>query len=271
MILGPRTDPAFVYQDISVARTTAYSISGTNANFFRYPIKMRDGLRLGLRYLVIQIWHRFGDPIGLSLNIKTMNQGVVKFVFSTVERRNQSIPVRNQVKIQMERIEHDVWVNLSFDLAWIVKNFVPGDTFECLQSMEIGPSCLIRWIFASGTQLSPDQAGKDLPRAARFIGSIRCVTVLISELAGPEARPREIPRPGRSARRTSGPIPLALPPMSIDDNPFEVRGYGKRVARTVSSDSSPSREGEEELELVLMEGLNCYYCPDNQRYYQVDK
>ena len=27
---------------------------------------------------------------------------------------------------------------------------------------------------------------------------------------------------------------------------------------------------EEELELVYVEALKCYYCPNNQQYYQID-
>jgi Holliday junction resolvase-like predicted endonuclease len=278
-ILGPRVDPAFVYQDVTTARTTAYSISGTNAKFFRYPVKMSDPLKIGLRYLVIQIFHRASDTICLSLNIKTMNHETVKFTFSTIERKKQSRAMRMQAKIQIERIESDIWVNLCFDMVSIVRKYWAGGAFECLQSIEIAPTCLIRWIFATATQLNPDQAGEDLPRSIQFVGGIPSSTVLISESSAvssvPHAKVRLPARPPVSGGKSIDNQPLS------SENPFEVRGYGTRrpsdVGRTdketafsASVSGNPGNE-EEELELVMIDALNCYYCPSNQRYYQIDE
>jgi hypothetical protein len=295
-ILGPRTDPAFPYEHISNARTTAYSITTASPNKFRYPVKMSDHLDISMRYLVVQLFHKVSDPINISLNIRNTGNVVFKFSFSTVERKNRPPLSRSATKIQLDRIPDGIWVNLCFDLEYLVSRHRPGSAFESLQSIEIAPTCLIRWIFANSSELKPELEGQDIPNQLKFVGGIKSVTVLFSERCENKAEKKaqtplgdpggKSKLPVRRAKTGSGVLGakgqrIHVPMFEADfesdsneDDSDETAFLGAppsdRLADLNVRREIPENE-EEELELVFIEALNCYYCPNNQQYYQLDE
>lgn len=290
VILGPGIDSTIVYKRDNHAGSTAYNISGTAARF-KYPEKMSDSLDITMRYLVIQVFHNAGDPVNINLNIKNTSGTMMKFMFSTDERKNELKSPRQSVRIPLKKIPGDEWVNICIDLEYVMSKHWPGVQFECLQSIEIVPPCLIGWIFANTMAIRADKHGCDLPRKFRFIGNINQKTVLYAE----KTRKSRIPQLCQSARKKTAASPankdragvVSTPPVeqprtfeddflgdseedSDDGNAF--MGCKPTVNREEPNvqNGLPNDE-EEELELVFIEALNCYYCPNNQQYYKIDE
>jgi hypothetical protein len=208
-----------------------------------------------MRFLVIQIFHRASDSVNISLDVRTTAGAVFRLAFGGGDRR---LPSSSKKAIPLDDIPADIWVNLCFDLEVLVPKYEPGCNFVSLEAIEIAPTCLIRWVFESRTPLSPDQRGRDLPNRFK-LASIRSETIVVAH--APETpkgqRKSGIPirRPSRKKDAEGGPKSMG---MSFEDD-FE-------------GDEDPPQlpvGEEEELELVYIEVLGCYYCPNNQKYYQI--
>jgi hypothetical protein len=280
-------------------RTTAYPVSGTN---LRFPVRMNDKLDITLPFLTIQIFHKASDPINISLHIQNATRTVFKFNCTTHERKNLNGAGRSSTAVPLGSIPADIWVNLCFDLRYLVSTYSPGAEFESLQRIEIGSTCLIHWLFASSFGLQPEASGRDLPNKFKYTGGLESTTVLVGEGVPARAsrksripvRPQEMKRrPGtglshskakekklkqcRSERVTPTVFnddPVA--PIVIDDD-FDNESEDELLkivevdVNAVSIKRKVGDDDEEELELVLIDGLGCYYCPANQQYYQIDE
>lgn len=294
-ILGPGIDPTIVYKRDNHARTTAYNISGATARF-KYPEKMSDSLDVTMRYLVIQVFHKAGDHVNINLNIKNTSNIMMKFMFSTDERKNELKSPRQSVHIPLEKIPGDEWVNICFDLEYIMAKYWAGSQFECLQSIEIVPPCLIGWIFAIPLAIKPSNQGRDVPKKFRFIGNIEQKTVLFAE----KPRKSRIPQLSQSSHKKSSVSPVEkgragtaatptttkqprMAPATFEDDFLDdseedsddgdaFMGGPPSVNRDdLNVQSGLPNNEEEELELVYIEALKCYYCPNNQQYYQIEE
>jgi hypothetical protein len=285
-ILGPRTNRSIVYKHIINARSTAYPISGSSGDNLRIPLSANDQLDITMPFLVIQIFHKANDPVNISLSMQNTTKAIFKFNFTTAERKNPSISSNTSANILLSNVPADCWTNLCFDLRHAVSNHWAGSEFESLQRIEIAPTCLIHWVFSSTTLIG------DLPNRFRFTGGVESVTVTVGEGVTPrssrknriESIPSQALKLKRNAIKTSGKKtkrkrgsesstkPKKAPQVFEDD--FDIADeIAAPPAKDVNAMSLKRRlpEGEEEeLELVFIEHLGCYYCPNNQLYYEID-
>lgn len=56
-----------------------------------------------------------------------------------------------------------------------------------------------------------------------------------------------------------------------EDSDDVIMGAADVDVNAVSIKRKVGDDEEEELELVFIDGLGCYYCPVNQQYYQIDE
>jgi hypothetical protein len=232
---------------------------------------MTDSLIWTMPFLVIQLYSRSSDAVNINLHIRNTARDSFKFCFTTVERRNPTRASKMSTIIPLEKVPHDIWVNLCFDLGLIVRRHWPVSdaVFESLQGIEITPPCMIRWLFVIQNPLRPDSAGQDLPQQVRFSGGIESTTVLIGDTF-----PRLL---GRSpTAKVASPRPSGHAQGRSDHKAQERIANGQQSDDETDLDvfhvETPGGKSEEEgeLTLVFIDTLGCYYCPDNQRYYQID-
>ena len=288
LIVGPGTDKdKYPYQWDQKARVTAYSITGGAT--FHHQITSPD--TASMPFLVIQIFHKANDHVRINLGVSTSREPEVVLTFSTDVRAT----ARNSgpgTKITLPKIPDNKWVNICFDLDGLVVLSCPGETFQSLNFIEIRPSCLIRHIFSMTKGLKPGSEAKDVPNKFKIPDN---VTVRVARNASPKMRKvhsqglqkKMGPKPGQKRAKT-GANPEKKPPTQEavnssfgDDFDDEEEDDDSDEAFSGAPPSQldlpeldfkrrlPENE-EEELELVYIEVLNCYYCPNNQQYYQID-
>ena len=284
------------YEYLTNARTTAFNICGGKS--FRYPENIADQLGIQMKYFVLQIFHKANDPVTFTLTILNTKNTVMKFSLSTLVRKHQQLitskPTTRAIKVHIPTIPHDEWVNLCVDLEYIVMKNAPGDSFDSLLSFEIFPTCLIRNVFASPNPLRPEVNGQDLPNKFKYTG-LKSTTILIAENApksnsksriplrsqGAKVKPKIAPpkpkRPKTVIETEKEPIEDDFDEGALydeedtDDENGAFMGSPPKINKTdLNIQNSLPENEEEELELVFIEALNCYYCPNNQQYYQID-
>lgn len=290
-ILGPKTDREVIYRYSDVTRLNAYEIGGINR--FQYKPSLPGKQSITRRYFVVQIFKRAADSPTVSVQVQGTNHQTHRFSFSSAVRTSQRN--KQQIGIIQLDIPSNVWVNLCIDLETVVAQNWEGQSYDSLVSFEINPVCFIRWVFATDECLSPEAMGSDLPRDVLYTGNIRNETVVIPTVPTPRQHMRGSGIPTRSGGRTRPPAQLdgrrprsgnQLPPKRgiitttdrpetynprADDTDDESEeGAFDEVLPGVTLQTKLPEDEEEELELVYIEGLGCYYCPSNQQYYQLD-
>jgi hypothetical protein len=274
-ILGPSTDPHFIYKDSAIARTLSYSVAGSSAKLFRLPRNLTDSLDIALRHLIVQVFYRSSDPVNINLYLRMATQDIFKFCFTTQERKNPTHSSKTSTQIHLGTVPRDIWVNLCFDLESVAAKYWSDSVFEALQQLEIPSSCLIRWIYASAVTLRSDLSGQDLPAGMRLTGGIESVTVNIPEqpLAVPLRNPPRspAPKPNRPKLKLAGRPKKAQPPNDAYEDDSEPDAFEGESPSKSALHSPAVHSEEEDLELVYIEPLGCYYCPSNQQYYQMDE
>ena len=284
MILGPGTDKECPYQFDRKAGTTAFSITGAST-FHRASPDIAS-----MPFLVIQIFHKANDQVRINLGVSTTKEpDEVKILSFSTDIRATRRASGPHARITLQRIPDNKWVNICFDLDTLVVQSCPGETFQALKFIEIHPSCLIRHIFAMTKTLKPENEGKDVPNKFRTPDS---VTVCVSRNASPKSRKvhsqglhkkAEMPSPKRAK---TGAKPEKKPTTQesfgddfiLSDDDEEDDDSGEAFSGAPPQMDLPELDvkrrlpenEEEELELVYIEVLNCYYCPNNQQYYQID-
>lgn len=301
VILGPnRSLKTTKFEHIANARTTAYKIS--RGNNFIYSDHSSEPLNLQMRYFVVQIFHKAGDPVTINLTMKTAKESEETiFSFSTSNRATQQRSSSNMVNVKLATVPPDEWVNVCIDLEYTVIKNLPDSAFVSLTNFEINPTCLIRFVFTVPTPLRPENNGIDLPNKTRFQG-LKSQTVLYAENVPKTSKPRN---PGRSqglvTKQTKSPLKQKRPKTAASNEKSSSRTPETKFENSLPSKNKafddeeedsdddafigsepvitnedinvqnglPENE-EEELELVYVEALKCYYCPNNQQYYQID-
>lgn len=306
LILGPnRPFKTTKYEHIANARTTAYKIS--RGNNFIYSEHSTEPLNLQMRYFIVQIFHKAGDPVTLNLTMKTANESdETVFSFSTSNRVSQqqrnAATSQNIVNVKLSSVPPDEWVNLCIDLEYAVLKNLPDSAFAALTNFEINPTCLIRFVFTTPFPLRPENNGVDLPNKTRYQG-LKSQTVLYAENTSKSLRSRN---PGRSqgsmTKQTKSPLKPKRPNTaasnkkpksdtfekieqnmantepnfndeedSDDDDDEAFIGSEPKIPKDdIDVQNGLPDDEEEELELVYVDALKCYYCPNNQKYYQID-
>lgn len=287
LIVGPGTDKdKYPYVWDQKARVTAYAVTG--ASTFHHNITSPD--IASMPFLVIQIFHKANDHVRINLGISTSREPEVVLSFSTDIRATgrQSGP---GTRITLQKIPDNKWVNVCFDLDGLVVQSCPGETFQSLNFIEIRPSCLIRHIFSMTKALKPGNEAKDVPNKFKIPDN---VTVRVARNASPKTRKvhsqglqKKVGIPSQKRAKT-GANPEKKPTTQgavatfnddfIDDDEEEDDSDEAFSGAPPSQLDLPELDfkrrlpenEEEELELVYIEVLNCYYCPNNQQYYQID-
>jgi hypothetical protein len=264
-ILGPPPDnAAFHYESIPTARTVSYAItSGTG------PLShsVRPNIPR-LRCLVVQLIHRVGDPVLITVSVRNTGGTTFTLPFCSHGRRTPTTPKKSN-GIMIDEVPPDRWINICFDIPSLVLRHQPGCTYEGIDSIEIGPTCVIRWIFLTKNLLAPSAKGSDLPNPFKFMGTLASETVVVTEGVSTPKRSR-IPvlvRPRvDGGRKTEDQTPSRT--MSFEDDFIvdEMEPFDGTPPASIEDHGE-----EEELELVYIDALACYYCPNNQKYYQVDE
>lgn len=298
IIIGPKGPLKTIkFEYIGNARSIGYKISGTKSLI--YAEHSSKPLNLTMKFFVIQIFHKAGDPVTLNLTIRTSNNTDSIFSLSTSPKLSKASSSQNFIPVKLPLIPPDEWVNICIDLEYIVFKYLPEVAFSSLTNFEVCPTCIIINVFALTFPLKPENSGNDLPNKTKII-SLKSQTVLIAENA-PKSKVRN---PGKSqGSTTKPPKPLLKPkrpktfidntqdktPVTFEDdfiNTQELNGQDDddtdddddaftgtqpHITRDdINVHNGLPENEEEELELVFIEALNCYYCPNNQQYYQID-
>jgi hypothetical protein len=262
-LLGPPPDnSSFHYEFITNARIAACSIT-TSTGPLQYTLP--PGVP-SLRFLVIQLFHKVSDSVSITLSIRNTAGTTFSLAFYSPGRRAATVTKPRNSRIVIDEIP-DRWTNICFDLEGLVARYQPGCAYEVLEALEIAPTCFIRWVFLVKAALVPGAKGSDLPNPFKFGGTLESETVVVSEGAKRKSRipvlgqgARVIhPRVGGSARQEDG---VGSKGIVFEDDFLLDDGDEETPAK--------DHREEEELELVFLEALGCYYCPENQKYYQID-
>lgn len=301
-ILGPNLSKEVKYE--SFAGTQAYTITAKNARF-RYPFSISDSLKFSNKFLVFQVYKRIGENVNITLNMKSDTEELLKvqFLSSTRNTRASQTLIADSLDIP-----DNTWTNICFDLEYIAGKYFSGNVYKSVVSFEIMPTIHIRWVFAVPYQIHEENSGSDLPESTKFNG-LSSKTILIGErreqvTTTPKERVSRIPIrrkiPATSSgknrlsndKETTGKAqtaaqPVARPKKTIkphtatakvasqsesEDEEDDDEAFGTRQSKpVVEVQQNDQDSNEEELELVYIDALQCYYCPSNQQYYQVDE
>ncbi|EAX96350.1 hypothetical protein TVAG_066470 [Trichomonas vaginalis G3] len=282
-ILGPNLLKDMKYE--TFAGTASYTIS-TKVTRFKYPNSLTDSLKISNKFIVFQIYKRIGENVCIVLNMKNDNDDTLKVQFAG---QTKSVRTSQSITSDIIDVPDNTWTNVCFDLEYIMSKYFDNNVFKSLVSFEIIPTCHIRNVFSIPFQLLPENNGNDLPDAVKYNG-LSSVTILVGERREQTSQKertsripirRKIPATpqyNRAQHTVEDTKPAAFTKKIEDDSEEE--------EETESSDafgSSPSKQlfqtpntpdiddSEEEMELIYLEALGCYYCPSNQQYYQVDE
>lgn len=281
-ILGPNLVKDMKYE--TFAGTTSYTIS-TKVTRFRFPYSLSESLKISNKFIVFQIYKRIGENVCINLNMKNDNDDVVKVQFA-----GQAKNVRTSQTVTTDTIDvpDNTWTNICFDLEYIMSKYFDNNVFKSLVSFEIMPTCHIRYVFAIPYQLIPENNAADLPEVVRYNG-LSSMTILIGERREQtvtKERTSRIPirrkTPATSQYSHVRPVedtkPAAftktVPDDSDDEEDTESEdAFGTTPTRKLfsSQNNQDLDDSEEEMELIYLDALGCYYCPSNQQYYQIDE
>jgi len=265
-IIGPNFSTGIKYEYSSFAKTYGLSITSPKFTSFRYPLQISESLHMVNKFIVIQVFHKIGDNFTIALHLRNTENAQIKFVISTTPRSISKI--NSKTVIQIIEIPPNKWVNICFDLDFVVSKNWPDNSFSSLTHIEVTPSCLLRWMFSSTIPLKQESCGKDLPSFAGFNG-LDSQTILLSEKV--TSRISKIPvrkktpnTPTRS--RPSKPIPIIIPE---EEDSLDEKVFSSEPPSPIKPDIQMTEE--EELELVFIDAIGCYYCPSNQQYYHIEE
>ena len=257
-ILGPNLNPILKYEHNSKSNTLCLHLTSNKTNSIKIPSTINENLKISNKFLIIQLFHNLSENFSIILNIKNINDQILKIVFSSTIR-NSTKSLFNSIQCHIE-IDNNTWVNICFDLEGIITKFFPGNIYQELQNIEITPTCSIRWIFTSTNPLKTINFGKDLPNFAIYNG-INSKTYNIIE------KPKISKIPIRKKTPINNIRPKLIENKNIisseeDEEPSE--------DPFVQSNHKIENNEEEELELFFIDSLGCFYCPSNQKYYEIE-
>lgn len=282
-IIGPKTDEHYKYTYSNEDKNAVFRIDGNRSKNFRLPESLSNSLQITCQFLIIQVKLLQDDSPTFTVTIKDKNNNKLNISISTVGRLRPSTSLQTSAMTVL-KIPKGFWYNICFDLKTLVSELWNENTYSLLDSIEITPSCLIRYIFASDNRINPAANGTDLPRGFSYTHQLASRTICFPN----ENKPKKSKIPCRASQKPQSAPILPKPVASTstnrtsatkeidrlfgleedesdDENAFD----GVPASEFVVKSSLP--EGEEDLlELVYIESLGCYYCPSNQQYYQFE-
>jgi hypothetical protein len=265
------------------------------------PPNSGKSLSISCRYLFLQVRRRSSDDFTFTITLRDDPGNHFNFAFSTITRKSER-PSSSQTSALVHLdIPKNIWVTVVFDLQQVAEQFWRPAAFHQLDSIEVAPSCTLSRIFAQDAPPSYAPNGQlVLPRQYSFPSGIPSASVFVPTITAdpePPARAQTSPPPPPTAgsgmsvqkkprtqeKRFSKPERV---PQPLEVTPTRAKAVPKKaIEEDDESDGAfdgvapsspveilsglPDNE-EDELELVYVEKLGCYYCPGNQQYYQID-
>ena len=198
-LLGPRTShprhkPVYSKED----RSYVYKVEGSRKSSINLT-NLSTSRGISYHYLGLQVRVRSTNEFTITITIRDDCASHFNFAFSTVARKGQgeSRPSSSQTcaLIGLE-IPKDTWVTVYFDLEQISAQYWLNGTYHFLDSIEVSPHCVVRWIFAQEELLNNQVDNTiELPHGLglEYPTGIEYTTVLIPQREMPTARKSKIP------------------------------------------------------------------------------
>ena len=304
-IIGPKYPLHIRYQYNKEDKTSVYRIAGSRKDAFRIP-NGPTSLNYTQRYLNVQIRLKSTDSTTITITLADDKNNHFNFAFATAMRsRPSSSQMCALVSLNLPK---DQWVNICFDLEQIAQKYWPSGSYHFLDAIEISPYCFVRWIFIHSKPITED--GANMPAEFEFPRTLPYQIVSIPE-STVSTRRSLIPTrssQGRNSLSAKNPStttkPLRANQTFLQDisaksihptHSAGIQSIPHEEAAVIEEEEDESDDGafsgtapkadqsipnihsslpeneEEELELVYIEALGCYYCPSNQQYYQLDE
>lgn len=311
-ILGYKVKPDIKYEYSKEDKFYVRNVDGPRAkSSIQLPLGSPE---ITMRYLALQVKVKPNKDFTITMKIRDDKNNHFNIAFTTVVRTNPERPSSSQTSALLNlNLPKGEWVTVYFDLELLSKQLWVSGTYHYLDSIEIAPTCTIRWVFAQDHPLLRNDDGEIvMPKGFEYQVGMVTQTILVPEVNREQAvRKSKIPtrtsstskpKTASTAHSASSnvlqvrkstvstgalksvktPNPPEVP-IKVEDNNTEEEeeeeedmtdAFGGAppkiddVSDIVINQGVPEGE-EEELELVYIEALGCYYCPSLQKYYQI--
>lgn len=304
-ILWRDVDKRYKYAYDPDARHSIYKVEGSLRD--RKCVSLTS-LGKTMRYLVIQVKAEAGKNFTITIRIGDDKRNHFNVAFTTHPQRSDRPSSSSTSALLPLDIPRDKWMVIYFDLRLIAAQRWGSYSFHFLDGLEISPTCQISKIFVqeNAPVRGPDNEFMMPAKELEFPNGLDFSTMMIPSPEPPVAHitperksgiPTRVstsktPSSSGSVRR-SGPMTHKTPATAYGFKPSSKSNRKpKIVQQEVEEDSDddcafdgtvpssghsdieinrslPQNE-EEELELVYIEEMGCYYCPSNQQYYTLD-
>ena len=167
-LCGQNTYKVYSYFYSKEDKSSIFRITGSRKQSFRLPILNSTSLQITARYLIIQIRLNNEDSPTITLTIGDDAGNHFNFAFSTVLRKERPFSSSQTSALINLNLQKNIWINVCFDLQEISSIYWPNGTFQVLDSIEISPTCSVRYIYAGNESLNPSNNGLDLPKSYKY-------------------------------------------------------------------------------------------------------
>lgn len=303
VVLGSKKNSSYEYKYNSNDGMSICTIK-SRSQTIRLPASPKEMLRRTEQYVGLQV-KALGD-FTFTVRLCDGQDNHFNLAWSTVASKRAERPGSSSetgVLVNLA-VPKNQWTTVYFDLLAVAERYWRPGAFQALVGVEISGNCSVRNIFVHReTPVRSDDPMEVLPMDVRFPRKVVSTLVYIPSDIPDEPKPVEAPRasriptrggmgsvrrsggivtgtgsgrPGRGSRpasdsdrgRANDPADKKKESSSEDDDddsdPFSALPAGIEINTSLPDDAN------EELELIFIETLNCYYCPDNQQYYKLE-
>ncbi|OHT17084.1 hypothetical protein TRFO_41307 [Tritrichomonas foetus] len=195
-LLGPRTNhPKYKSTYSRDDRSYVYKVEGSRKSSINLS-NLSSSRGISYHYLVLQV--KVISNFTITITIRDDKTNHFNFAFSTATRKTPDgggRPSSSQTcaLIGLD-LPKDTWVTVYFDLEQISRLYWVSGTYHYLDSIEVSPSCVVRWIFAQEELVYGDGGNIELPRglSLEYPAGIENTTIIIPQQQNP-TRKSKIP------------------------------------------------------------------------------
>jgi hypothetical protein len=274
----------------------------------RIPPSPTSSLGITSRYLVLQVRVKPEQTFTFTIQLRDDRGNTFNCAYTTIKTKASDRPTSSShtsALINLDIPAH-IWVAAFFDLQEIANRHWRPGAFQALHSLEIAHCATVNKIYAQDSPpVFDDQRRVKIPKGCEFPPGLEFQTVVFptiedgesnaSAFAAPAAvtasvsakrsvktvparriGPRPVPKEdGRTARPAGAPKraakakEVAPPPRAEEEDSLSDNGAFDGRPPSANDEKQQGPPGDE-LELVYLPRLNCYYCPGNEQYYQLD-